>query len=66
MCHLPSLAGREQVPRIIGQREDFLARTLAEYRDGVRVGADSQMNGAMVGLTDAQIAALAHYLSQRE
>jgi cytochrome c553 len=66
VCHLPSLAGREQIPRITAQREDFLARTLAEYRDGVRVGADSQMNGAMVGLTDAQIAALAHYLSQRD
>jgi len=66
VCHLPSLAGREQVPRIIGQREDFLARTMAEYRDGVRVGADSQMNGAVVGLSDPQLAALAHYLSQRD
>ncbi len=64
VCHLPSLTGREQVPRLVGQREDFLARTMIEYRDGLRVGADSQMNGAVVGLTDAQIAALAHYLSQ--
>nr|WP_232478743.1 c-type cytochrome [Roseomonas rosulenta] len=66
VCHTPTLAGREQVPRIVGQREDFLARTMAEYRDGERVGADSQMNGAVVGLSDAQIAALAHYLSQRD
>jgi cytochrome c553 len=64
VCHMPTLAGREQVPRIAGQREDFLARTMVEYRDGTRVGADSQMNGAVMGLTDAQIAALAHYLSQ--
>ena len=63
---MPRLAGRDQVPRLAGQREDFLARTMAEYRDGVRVGADSQMNGAVAGLTDAQIAALAHYLSQRD
>jgi cytochrome c553 len=66
VCHVPTLAGREQVPRIAGQREDFLARTLAEYRDGMRVGADSQMNGAVAGLSDAQVAALAHYLSQRD
>jgi cytochrome c553 len=65
-CHLPTLAGREQVPRINAQREDFLARTLQEYRDGTRIGADTQMNGAVAGLTDAQIAALAHYLSQRD
>jgi cytochrome c553 len=66
VCHLPSLAGREQVPRITGQREDFLARTLKEYRDGNRVGADPQMNGAVAGMPDADILALAHYLSHRD
>jgi cytochrome c553 len=65
-CHLPSLAGREQMPRISGQREEFLARTLADYRDGRRNGADPQMNGAVYGLSDAEIAALSHYLAQRE
>jgi cytochrome c553 len=54
------------VPRLTAQREDFLARTMAEYRDGQRIGADSQMNGAVFGLSDAEIAALAHYLSQRD
>jgi len=66
VCHLPSLVGREQIPRLVGQREEFLARTMAEYRDGQRVGVDSQMNGAVAGLSDAEIAALAHYLSQRD
>jgi cytochrome c553 len=66
VCHLPTLVGREQVPRLIGQREEFLAHTMAEYRDGRRVGADTQMNGAVMGLSDADIAALAHYLSQRD
>lgn len=62
-CHLPSYAGRANIPRIAGQREDFLAHTLREYRDNIRVGADTQMNGAMFGVTDAQIAALAHFLA---
>jgi cytochrome c553 len=66
VCHLPSLAGREQIPRISAQREDFLTRALTEYRDGRRVGVDTQMNSAMVGLTEADIAALAHYLAQRD
>jgi cytochrome c553 len=39
---------------------------MREYRDGLRVGADAQMNGAVVGLIDAEIAALAHYLAQRD
>jgi cytochrome c553 len=66
VCHLPSLIGREQVPRIIGQREEVLARVMTEYRDGRRSGPDPQMNGAVFGLTDADIAALAHYLAQRD
>jgi cytochrome c553 len=65
-CHLPSLVGREQVPRVTGQREEYLVHALTEYRDGTRVGVDTQMNGAMVGLSNADIAAIAHYLSHRE
>jgi cytochrome c553 len=64
-CHLPTFAGRSNIPRIAGQREDFLARTLREYRDNMRVGADTQMNGAMFGVTDQAIAALAHFLAHR-
>jgi cytochrome c553 len=66
VCHLPALTGREQVPRITGQREEYLLRAMTEYRDGQRVGADAQMNGAMVGISDAEIAALAHFLAQHD
>ncbi len=66
VCHLPDFRGRNQIPRIAGQREDFLARTMTEYRDGRRAAADTQMNGAVYGITNAEIAALAHYLAQRD
>ncbi|MGX9963536.1 c-type cytochrome [Roseomonas sp. F4] len=66
VCHLPSLVGREQVPRITGQREEYLLHAMQGYRDGTRVGVDTQMNGAVFGLSDAQLTALAHYLSHRE
>jgi cytochrome c553 len=66
VCHLPDYAGRAQVPRLTRQHEGFLARTLLEYRDGRRVGIDTQMNGAVQGLSDADLAALAHYLAQRD
>jgi len=65
-CHLPSYAGQRNVPRINAQREDFLVHTLTEYRDGGRVGADTQMNGLMHGITDADILALAHYLAHQD
>lgn len=65
ICHLPSLAGQNQVPRIAGQREEFLAATLRAYRDDRRQGSDTQMNGVMRGLKDPDIDAIAHYLALR-
>lgn len=64
-CHGADYAGRANVPRVNHQREDFLAHTLAEYRDGLRVGADTQMNGLMHGISDADIRAIAHHLAHR-
>ena len=66
VCHLPNYAGRAQMPRLTHQHEAFLAQTMAEYRDGKRVGIDTQMNGAVQGLSDADIAALAHYLAHQD
>lgn len=65
VCHLPSYAGRAQVPRINHQREDFLVHTLAEYRDNLRVGTNTQMNAVMVGLPNHDIRAIAQYLARR-
>ena len=65
VCHLPTFAGREGIPRIAGQREDYLAQALTQYRDGTRHGADTNMNAVVYGVTDEQIAALAHFMAQR-
>ena len=66
VCHLPNYAGRAQMPRLTHQHEGFLAHTMAEYRDGQRIGIDTQMNGAVQGLSNADIAALAHYLAHQD
>ncbi|MBS7809448.1 c-type cytochrome [Roseococcus pinisoli] len=63
-CHVSDFGGRAQIPRIAAQREEFLERAMLEYRDGRRAGADTQMNGAVVGLSNGDIAAIAHYLAQ--
>jgi cytochrome c553 len=60
-CHLPSLAGQEQMPRLARQRIDYLTETLKSYRDTPRPGADTAMSAAIAGATDADIVALAHY-----
>jgi cytochrome c553 len=62
-CHLPSYEGREQMPRLIHQRLDYLIKSLTEYRDGNRSGIDTSMNGVMYGISNQDIRALAHYLA---
>jgi cytochrome c553 len=64
-CHLPDYRGREQIPRLAGQREDYLAATMIAYRDGKRSGTDTTMTGVLAGIGDAEIRALAHYLAQQ-
>jgi cytochrome c553 len=65
-CHLPDYAGRAQIPRLAGQREDYLRSTLIGYRDGTRGGSDTTMNDIMYGVSDADIDALAHFLAQQK
>jgi cytochrome c553 len=63
VCHLPDYRGREQIPRLAGQREDYLLRTLREYRDNKRAGTDTSMNAVVYAVPDADLATLAHYLA---
>jgi len=63
-CHLPELRGREQMPRIAAQREDYLVDAMIGYRDGKRTGADTTMTEALYGVSDADLQALAAYVSR--
>ena len=45
-CHLPTLAGQEQMPRVAKQRIDYLIEVLKSYRDNPRPGADTAMSAA--------------------
>ena len=63
ICHLPDYAGSEQIPRLAQQRIDYVIDSLIAYRDGQRYGIDTSMNGVMVGVSDQDIRALAHYLA---
>jgi len=60
-CHLPNLAGQQQMPRLAKQRVDYLIHSMKEFRDNKRSGADTLMSNAVAGLSDADLTALAHY-----
>jgi cytochrome c553 len=63
-CHNFDFAGRDNVPRIADQREDYLAKTLAEYKDNSRHGYDGTMAEVLQPVTPEQIADLAYYLAR--
>jgi cytochrome c553 len=65
VCHLPDYRGQNQVPRLVPQREEYLAAAMRAYRDQRRSGADTQMSAAVYGLSDADIEDLARYLAAR-
>jgi cytochrome c553 len=64
-CHLPTLAGRQQMPRLAKQRIDYLFEALKAFRDDKRSGADTLMSAAVYGVSDADLMALAHYAASR-
>jgi cytochrome c553 len=63
-CHKPDFSGAENVPRIADQREDYLNKTLLEYKDNTRHGYDGTMADVMGPVTKEQIADLAYYIAR--
>jgi cytochrome c553 len=63
-CHNLDLSGRENIPHIANQREDYLARTLREYKTNVRHGYDGVMAEVLAPVSDDQIADLAYYIAR--
>jgi cytochrome c553 len=64
-CHLPTLAGQEQMPRLAKQRVDYMIYALKQFRDNQRSGAETQMTAVVYGLPDRELAALAHWAASK-
>lgn len=62
-CHNPDYSGREQMPRLAGQREAYLLRSFKEYQAGTRVGTQAAMAEAVRGLGEPELADLSYYLA---
>ncbi len=64
-CHGDHLEGVDNIPRLAGQREDYLYKALRDFKSGARtaVGA-AGMAEVVYPLGDLEMNALAHYLSR--
>jgi cytochrome c553 len=63
-CHNLDLSGRESIPRIADQREDYLVKAMREYKNNTRHGYDGVMAGVLAPINDAQILDLAYYIAR--
>ena len=63
-CHNADFSGRDNVPRLADQREDYLAKTMREYKDNSRHGYDGTMAEVLQPVTVEQIADLAYYIAR--
>ena len=63
-CHLPNYVGREQMPRLAGQREDYLLHSMRQFKSNQAVGRDTIMAASLYGVGDEDLKAIAHFLSR--
>ena len=63
-CHAPNLAGQDQVPRLAGQREDYIVKSLHDYKSGARPGYDPAMASVVAELKEDDFGTLAYYLAR--
>jgi cytochrome c553 len=63
-CHNLDLTGRENIPRIANQREDYLVKTLRDYKSNARHGYDGAMAEVLAPVNDQQILDMAYYIAR--
>jgi cytochrome c553 len=62
-CHGADLRGQQHIPRLAGQRADYLRTQLLGFKAGTRFDMDGNMTAAAQALTPTDIETLATYLS---
>jgi cytochrome c553 len=63
VCHNPDFSGREQMPRLANQREDYLLKAMRGYKSGARIGYAGAMVTELQRLSDEDLADLAYYFA---
>lgn len=64
-CHNADFSGHDQIPRLAGQREDYLVKAISGYKTGARQGYDPSMAEVAQEIGEAEIPDLAYFLAHR-
>jgi cytochrome c553 len=63
-CHQGNYSGEQNVPRLAGQREDYLIKALRDYKNNTRRGYDASMADVIFPISDEQLRDLAYFLAR--
>lgn len=63
-CHEPDYSGREQSPRLAGQKEAYLVKSMTQFKKGERIGIQAMMPEVLSHIDADGVAALAHFFSR--
>jgi cytochrome c553 len=63
VCHRSDFTGQENVPRLVDQREDYLLKTLRDYKTGARHAYDASMAEVLQPIDENDLGVLAHFLA---
>ena len=63
VCHRADFSGQENVPRLADQREDYLLKSLQDYKSGARHGYDATMAEVLQPVAVSDLATLAYFLA---
>ena len=62
-CHAANLMGQQHIPRLAGQRKEYLAAQLRSFKASTRGELDGVMTSAAQSLSEQDMDVLAEYLS---
>ena len=63
ICHRTDFTGQENVPRLADQREDYLLKSLRDYKSGARHGYDATMAEVLQPIDESDLSVLAYFLA---
>jgi cytochrome c553 len=63
VCHRTDFSAQENVPRLAAQREDYLLKSLRDYKSGARHGYDATMAEVLQPVEESDLGVLAYFLA---
>ena len=63
MCHLKQFMGQNEIPRVAGQRYEYVVKQLRDFKSGKRTNDAGSMTSVSKTLSEQDIDDLGHYLA---